>query len=66
MSNEKDTSFKRSFTTELKAEFHKIIWPEKTLLKKQSVAVIIAAIVIGVVVAFFDWLMQIGLTFIIG
>lgn len=66
MANENDTSFKRSFFTELKAEFHKIIWPEKTLLRKQAVAVIIAAIVIGVIVSFFDWLMQIGLTFIIG
>lgn len=66
MANENETSFKRSFFTELKAEFHKIIWPEKTLLRKQAVAVIIAAIVIGVIVSFFDWLMQIGLTFIIG
>lgn len=66
MANENDTSFKRSFFTELKAEFHKIIWPEKTLLRKQAVAVIIAAIVIGVIISFFDWLMQIGLTFMIG
>ena len=66
MANENDATFKRSFFTELKAEFHKIIWPEKVLLRKQAVAVIIAAIVIGVIISFFDWLMQIGLTFIIG
>ena len=67
MGNEKESaSFKRSFFTELKGEFHKIIWPEKKLLGKQSVAVIIAAIIIGCIVSAIDWVMQIGLSFIIG
>lgn len=66
MANENETSFKRSFFTELKAEFRKIIWPEKTLLKKQSVVVVVAAIVIGIIVAMIDFLIQIGLKFIIG
>lgn len=59
-------SLKRSFFTELKGEFRKIIWPDKKLLGKQSVAVIIAAIIIGCIIAALDWLMQIGLSFIIG
>ena len=66
MANEKESSFKRSSFTELKSEFRKIIWPDKKLLGKQSVAVIIAAIVIGCIIAAIDWVMQIGLTFIIG
>lgn len=66
MANENDASFKRSFFTELKAEFRKIVWPDKKLLSKQSVAVIISAIIIGVIIALIDWLMQVGLTFIIG
>ncbi|MCI8509128.1 MAG: preprotein translocase subunit SecE [Lachnospiraceae bacterium] len=67
MANENEsTSLKRSFFTELKGEFRKIIWPDKKLLGKQSVAVIIAAIVIGCIIAAIDWLMQIGLSFIIG
>lgn len=61
-----DTSFKRSYFTELKGEFRKIVWPDKKLLGKQSVAVIIAAIVIGCLIAAIDWVMQIGLTFVIG
>ncbi len=65
MGNEKE-SFKRSFFTELKGEFRKIVWPDKKLLGKQSVAVIIAAIVIGCIIAAIDWVMQIGLTFIVG
>lgn len=67
MANENEsTSLKRSFFTELKGEFRKIIWPDKKLLGKQSVAVIIAAVVIGCIVSAIDWLMQIGLSFIIG
>lgn len=66
MANENDTSLKRSFFTELKGEFRKIVWPDKKLLGKQSVAVIVAAIIIGCIIAAIDWVMQIGLTFIIG
>ena len=67
MAKEKESvSLKRSFFTELKGEFRKIIWPDKKLLGKQSVAVIIAAIVIGCIIAALDWIMQIGLSFIIG
>ena len=67
MAKEKEsTALKRSFFTELKAEFRKIVWPDKELLGKQSVAVILAAIVIGVIIAALDWVMQVGLSFIIG
>lgn len=61
-----NASLKRSYFTELKAEFHKIVWPEKEQLGKQSVAVILAAIVIGCLIAAVDWVMQVGLSFIIG
>lgn len=67
MGNENESaSLKRSFFTELKGEFRKIVWPDKKLLSKQSVAVIVVAIVIGCIIAGIDWLMQIGISFIIG
>ncbi len=66
MANENDASFKRGFFTELKSEFRKIVWPDKKLLGKQSVAVILAAIIIGCIIAAVDWVMQVGMTFIIG
>lgn len=66
MAKEKEEAFKRSYFTELKGEFRKIIWPDKKLLGKQSVAVIAAAIVIGCIISALDWIMQIGLKFIIG
>ena len=67
MANENESaSLKRNFFTGLKGEFRKIIWPDKKLLGKQSVAVIVAAIVIGCIIAAIDWLFKIGLSFIIG
>ena len=61
-----NTALKRSYFTELKAEFRKIVWPDKQQLGKQSVAVIFAAIVIGCLIAAIDWVMQVDLSFIIG
>ena len=67
MAKEKESvSLKRSYFTELKGEFRKIVWPDKKLLGKQSIAVITAAIIIGCIIAGIDWVMQIGLKFIIG
>ena len=45
---------KKSFFKGLKAEFKKIIWPGKESLVKQSVSVIIASIVLGLVIALLD------------
>ncbi len=69
MSNSKETSspsLKRSWFQELKAEFAKIIWPTKQSLAKRSVLVMIIAIVLGFIIAGVDWLLQIGLSYIIG
>ncbi|MBE5946586.1 MAG: preprotein translocase subunit SecE [Lachnospiraceae bacterium] len=70
MSKSKETSaspsLKRSWFQELKAEFAKIIWPSKKSLAKQSVVVLIIAIILGFIIAGVDWLLQIGLTYIIG
>ncbi len=67
MSNKEETSttLKRSWFQELKGEFKKITWLDKVSLAKQSTAVIIATIILGCVIAIIDFLIQIGLSFII-
>lgn len=45
---------KKSFFKSIKAEFKKIIWPDKQSLVKQSVSVIITTIVLGGVIALLD------------
>lgn len=59
--SEEKSTLKRSWFQELKAEFHKIIWPDKNSLVKKSIAVIIIAIVIGCIVALVDMGLMEGL-----
>lgn len=69
MSKSKETSspsLKRSWFQGLKAEFGKIVWPTKASLARQSVVVIVISVILGFIIAGVDWLLQIGLTYIIG
>ena len=67
MSEKKETSpaLKRSWFKELKSEFGKITWPSRKDLAKQSLAVIVSAVVIGFIIAGVDYLLQYGLSFIL-
>lgn len=63
MSNEEKTP-KIKFFDGVKAEFKKIIWPDKDTLVKQSVAVVAVSIVLGVIIALIDMIMQYGVNFL--
>lgn len=63
MSNENKAP-KVKFFDGVKAEFKKIIWPDKDTLLKQSVAVVAVSIVLGVIIALVDTLMQYGVNFL--
>ncbi|MBQ5950581.1 MAG: preprotein translocase subunit SecE [Lachnospiraceae bacterium] len=49
----------------LKAEFRKIIWPDRETLVKKTGAVLVISVVMGVVIALLDMLIQFGFSFII-
>ena len=51
---------KPSFFDGVKAEWNKIIWPDKDQLTKQTVAVVIVTIVVGVVISLLDTALQYG------
>ena len=55
---------KKGFTEGLKAEFKKIIWPNKTTLGKQAVAVTIISVVLGLIIALLDTVIQYAINFI--
>ena len=63
---EKSNTLKRSWFQELKGEFKKITWLDKNSLARQSVAVVISSVVLGCIIAIVDWLIQVGLNFIVG
>ena len=51
---------KKSWFKGLKAEFRKIIWPDKETLAKQTAAVVSVSVVLGVIIAIIDFLVQNG------
>ena len=56
---------KKSWFKGLKAEFKKIIWPDKKTLAKQTVAVITCSVVLGAIIAVVDALIQYGIDFLV-
>ncbi len=49
----------------VKSEFDKIIWPTTDTITKQSVAVILSTIVLGLIIVFFDMIITHGVDFIV-
>ena len=61
MSENEKVVQKRSWFTELKSEFRKIIWPDKKSLFRQTVAVIVVSVILALVIAVIDYVVQYGL-----
>ena len=57
---------KTSWFTGLKAEFGKIAWPERKSVGRQTVAVIAVSVVLGLIIALMDWIIQYGVNFLVG
>ena len=55
---------KTSVFKSLRAEFKKIIWPDRKTLAKETGAVLASAVFVGAVIALLDWLVQLALSFI--
>ena len=56
---------KTSVWKTLKAEFKKIIWPDKQELKKKTVATIVVSVCLGLLIALIDFIFKTGINFII-
>ncbi len=54
------------FFSGVKAEFGKITWPDKKTTFKQSVAVVLISVVVGVIIAILDFGAQNGINFLTG
>ena len=53
-----------NFFKDTKAEFKKISWPDKKSTYKQAVAVVAISVVVGVIIAVLDWIVQYGVNFL--
>ena len=56
---------KKSWFKGLKAEFRKIIWPDKETLAKQTVSVGSVSVVLGAIIAVIDFLVQNGVDLLV-
>lgn len=63
--SEKTSVKKKSKFADLKAEFKKIIWPDKETLTKQTTAVVAISVVLGVIISALDFLIQYGVDFLV-
>ena len=56
---------KKSWFKGLNKEFKKIIWPGRTELAKQTVAVVSVFVVLGVIIALIDFMIQYGVDILV-
>lgn len=56
---------KKSWFKGLKAEFKKIIWPDKMTLAKQTAAVVSVSVILGAIIAVIDFLVQNGVDLLV-
>ncbi len=59
-----EAKVKKSYFKGLKAEFKKIIWPDKASVGRQTTAVLIISVLLGVVIKVLDQFIQYGVDFI--
>lgn len=64
MGDSADKQARPSFFKGLKAEFKKIVWPDRQKTFKQSVAVVAISVVIGVIIALIDYVVKYGVNFL--
>jgi preprotein translocase subunit SecE len=56
---------KTSWWKGTKAEFRKIIWPDKTTLAKETTAVVAVSVILGAVISILDVLIKFGIDFLV-
>ncbi len=62
---EESAKKKKSVFKNLKAEFKKIIWPDRKSLARQTVAVLLTSVILGAVIALLDLVIRFGINFAI-
>ena len=55
---------KPSFFKGVKAEFKKITWPDKKILTKKTIAVVVVSLLLGVIITILDFIVQYGVNFL--
>ena len=56
---------KKSWFKGLQSEVKKVIWPDKKTLARQTAAVVTVSVILGVLIAIIDAILQFGLEFLV-
>ena len=56
---------KKNWFKGLNAEFSKIIWPDRKSLTKETGAVLLVSVLLGVIIAVVDFIARIGIEFLV-
>ena len=51
---------KKSFFKGLKSEFKKIVWPDRKKLTKETTAVVIISVILGIIISVIDLVIKFG------
>ena len=65
MSEAKTKKQKKNWFKGLKAEFSKIVWPDRQTLTRETVSVLFVSILLGVIIAVVDLIVRFGIEFIV-
>jgi len=65
MSEAKTKKQKKSWFKGLKAEFSKIVWPDRQTLTRETVSVLFVSVLLGVIIAVVDLVVRFGIEFIV-
>ena len=57
---------KTSWFKGLMVEFRKISWPDRKSVVRQTIAVVSVSVVVGLIIALMDWVIQYGVDFLVG
>ena len=63
--SETEKTQKKSWFKGLKAEFKKIVWPDKNTLAKQTTAVVAVSVILGALIAVIDVILRYGIDLLI-
>ena len=63
--NNTEKAPKTSWFSGLKAEFGKIIWPDRKSLTRQTIAVVIVSVILGLIIAVLDLFIRYGVDILV-
>lgn len=56
---------RKSYWKGLKAEFKKIVWPDRETVTKQTIVVLLASLALGIIIGVMDMIFKFGINLII-